>query len=99
RQRLVVTLPGKGVELGLQIAGREIRHVEQQMPAELAPAEFAEEFFHLWPQFWLFVGGEMRGVPDLPRADLAKPQMRRQAGGAGAVGPVAIAGIRREAVL
>ena len=43
-QRLGVVLPGKAVKRRLQIALGQIRYVEQQMAAELAPAELAEEF-------------------------------------------------------
>ena len=65
------------------------------MPAELAPADFTEEFIDIAGESVPFGGGEAGGVPDLAGADLAKAQMRRQARGAGAVGPVAIVGIAR----
>src|SRR5579863_374103 len=41
-------------------------------------------------------GRKKRGVPDLARADLAKAQMRGQAGSAVAVGPVAVFAVAGE---
>ena len=46
-QCLGVVLPGKRVERCLQIARCEIRNVVEQMTAEFAPAEFAEEFIDI----------------------------------------------------
>ena len=69
------------------------------MPAELAPAEFAEEFFDIGGQARVLGRGEARGMPDLARADLAEAKMRRQPRGAVAVGPVAIAGIAGDAAV
>ena len=66
------------------------------MPAELAPAEFAQEFVGIAGARRLIGGGKMRGVPDLARTDLAEAQMRRKAGGAVAIGPVAVFGIAGE---
>src|SRR5581483_9764054 len=96
--RLVVVLPGKGIEGRLQVGGGEIWIVMEQMPAELAPAEFAQEFVGIGRQGGALGRSKARRVPDLPRADLAKAQMRRERGRAVAVGPVAIAGISFEAV-
>ena len=74
-----VGFPGKGVERGLQVTLRQIRHVEQQMPAELAPAQFAEEFIDVAREFRMLGGGKACRVPDLPRADFTEAQMRRKA--------------------
>jgi hypothetical protein len=77
-QRPGIGFPRKGVERGLQVALGQIGNVEQQMPAEFTPAQFAEEFVDVTGELWILGGGKSRGVPDLPRADLAKAQMRRQ---------------------
>ena len=69
------------------------------MPAEFAPAEFAQEFVGIACERGAFGGRKMRGMPDLARADLAEAQMRRQAGCAVAVGPVAIAGVAGKSCL
>ena len=98
-QGLVVALPGEGVEGRLQVALGEIGDVEQQVAAEFAPAEFAEELVDIARELRAFGGGKARGVPDLARAELAESQMRRQSRGAGAVGPVAIAGVSGDAVV
>src|SRR5665647_564438 len=42
-KRLVIVPPWKGVEGGLQVAVGQIRHVEQQVTAEFAPTELAQE--------------------------------------------------------
>src|ERR1700679_3031957 len=68
------------------------------MPAEFAPAEFAQEFVGIASLCGMLGGGKMRGMPNLARADLAKTQMRRKAGGAVAIGPVAISGVARQAM-
>ena len=73
-----VLFPWKGVERRLQVAHRQIRHVEQQVTAELAPADFAEELVDLAREPRVLGGDEMCGVPDLARADFAEPQMRRE---------------------
>ncbi len=63
------------------------------MTAELAPAEFAEEFVDIGGQARVLGRRKARGMPDLARADLAETKVRRQSRGAVPVGPVAIAGI------
>jgi hypothetical protein len=68
------------------------------MSAELAPAEFAEEFVDTAGQRRALGRGKARDVPDLTRADLAAAQMRRQFRGAVAIGPVAIAAIVAQAL-
>ena len=97
-ERLLVVPPRKGVERRLQIARGEIGYVEQQMPAEFAPAELAQEFVGIAGERGTLGGGKMRGMPDLARADLAETQMRREAGGAVAIGPVAIVRCSRQAI-
>src|SRR5579863_585961 len=94
-----VVAPWKGIEGCLQVAGGEIRHVEQQMAAEFAPAEFAQEFVGIASESRTFGGGKLRGMPDLTRADLAKAQMRREGRCAVAVGPIAVFGVALEACL
>jgi hypothetical protein len=89
----LVSCGQEGVEGGLKVAHREVGDVGQQMAAELAPAEFAEEFVDIAGQRRVLGRGKARGVPDLTRADLAAAQMRRQFRGAVAIGPVAIAAI------
>ena len=42
-ERLLVARPGKVVEIGLQVLGGEVRMVVEQVAAELAPAQFAQE--------------------------------------------------------
>ena len=86
-------LPRKGIERRLQVTLGEVRYVEQKVTAELAPAEFAKEFFDVAGKLWVFGRGETRRVPDLSRADLAEPKVRRQPRRAVAVGPVALARI------
>ena len=85
--------------MGLQVARREIGDVEQQMTAELAPAEFAEEFFDVGGQARVLGRGEARGMPDLTRTDLAEAKMRREPRCAVAVGPVAIARVAGNAAV
>ena len=60
------------------------------MAAEFAPAEFAQELVDVAGQGRALGCGKARGVPDLPRADLAEAQMRREPGRAAAIGPVAL---------
>ena len=74
-------------------------HVEQQMAAELAPAELAEELVDVGGQARVLGRRKACGVPDLARADLAETQMRREPRGAVAVGPVAVAGVAGDAVV
>jgi hypothetical protein len=71
-----ILLPRKAVEVGLQVARREIRDVEQQMTAELAPTEFAEKLFDIGGQARVLGRGELRGMPDLTRTDFAEAKMR-----------------------
>ena len=75
---MLVAVPREGVEGGLKVLGCKVGVVEQEVPAELAPAQFAQEFLDAAGKARLSSGGESRGVPDLPRADLAKAQMRRE---------------------
>jgi hypothetical protein len=77
-QRLFVMPPRKCVERGLQIAQREIGHVEQQMSAEFAPARFGEVLVDVAHKGRALGRGKAGGAPELPRADLAKAQVRRQ---------------------
>ncbi len=94
-----IALPGKGVELLLQISVGEVGDVEQQVAAELAPAELAQELVDVAGEARVLGGGEAGCVPELARADLAEAQMRRQARGAVAVGPVAIVGVAADPVV
>ena len=73
---LPVGLPGEAVEIRLQVFGGEVGVVVQQVAAELAPAELAQELFDAGSDRGIFRRGEPRGVPDLARAELAEPQMR-----------------------
>ena len=75
-QRLFIATPRERIEGGLEIAGREIGDVVKEMTAELAPAEFAQEFLDVAGKRRIVVGGEARGMPDLSRTDFAEPQMR-----------------------
>jgi hypothetical protein len=50
----------------------------QQVIAELAPAELGQEFFNVAANPLILLDDELRRMPDLERADLAKAQMRRQ---------------------
>src|SRR5262249_37877844 len=97
-QRPGVALPGEVVKGGLQVLLGEVRVVEQQVSAELAPAQFAQELLDAARQAAMFGGGEAGGGPALPRADLAKAQVRRQRRGAVAVGPVALARVALHAI-
>src|SRR5262249_884774 len=90
-QRLVVMAPRKCVEGRLQVAVGQVVPVKQEMPAELAPAKLAEEFVDIARQRRLLGGRKPGGVPDLPRADLTEPQVRREAGCAVLVRPVTCA--------
>src|ERR1700733_4155112 len=69
------------------------------MPAEFAPAEFAQEFVGVARARGILGRSKMRGMPDLAWTDLAKTQMRRKAGGAVAIGPVTVCGVAGEAAL
>lgn len=51
------------------------------MMTEIAPGQFGKEFVDLDFQSWYLLCGYRGSVSDLPRADLAKPQMRRRARG------------------
>src|SRR3954463_16825656 len=68
------------------------------MAAEFAPAQVAHELVDVGQKHGVPGRDEPRGVPDLPRADLAKTQMGRQPGGAAAVGPVALAAVAHHAI-
>ena len=99
RARLWHRASMESVERGLQVARREVGDVEQQMTAELAPAEFAEELVDVGGQARVLGRRKARGVPDLARTDFAETKMRREPRGAVAVGPVAIAGIAGNAAV
>jgi hypothetical protein len=64
--------PRETAERGLQTARVEIGHIEQQMPAEFAPAELAQEFICVPCERVAFGGCKLRGMPDLARADLTE---------------------------
>src|SRR5271168_5198201 len=75
-KRSLVVSPAEFIKGMLEIARREIGHVEQQVPAEFAPRQFAQELVDVACEPGTLGGGKTRGVPDLPRADLAEPQVR-----------------------
>src|SRR5262249_39994588 len=97
-ERPGVVLPGEGIESRLQVDGGEFRIVEEQVPAELAPAEFAQELVDICRQSRSLGRGKTGRMPDLPWADLAKAQVRRERGGAVAVGTVALACVSLKSV-
>jgi hypothetical protein len=56
-QGVAVAPPGERVEGWLRVAFGQIRDVEQQMAAEFAPAEFAEELVDIAGKLRAFGGG------------------------------------------
>jgi hypothetical protein len=74
----VIGFPGESIERRLQVALGQIGNVEQQMPAEFTPAQFAEEFVDVTGELWMLGGGKTCRVSDLPRADFTEAQMRRK---------------------
>lgn len=53
--------------------------IVEEVAAELAPAEFAQELVDARSECRIFIRGEPRRVPDMARAQFAEPQVRRQA--------------------
>ncbi|MHC2196306.1 hypothetical protein ACVJF1_008939 [Bradyrhizobium diazoefficiens] len=70
---------GKPSKFVCRVFGGEVGVVVEEVAAEFAPAELAQELLDAGPERRILGRGEARGVPDLPRAELAEPQMRRQA--------------------
>ena len=62
--------------------------MEQKVIAKLPPAEFTEEFIDRVGSFGVLCLGMLRGMPNLPRRDIAKPEVGRQFRGVGLRGNV-----------
>lgn len=63
-ERGLVAFPREAVEVRLQVLGGEVGMVVQQVTAELAPAELAQELLDAGPEGRLFRRREPRRMPD-----------------------------------
>src|SRR3546814_18026605 len=73
-----VVAPREGVEIGTEVALRQIGDVIEQVMRELAPAQLGEEFLGTARGAVSLAGAQQHGLPDLARAEPAEIPMPRQ---------------------
>src|SRR3546814_12247648 len=73
-QQSGIVAPREGVEIGTEVALRQIGDVIEQVMREFAPAQLGEEFLGIAHGAVILAGAQPHGMPELARADPAEMQ-------------------------
>src|SRR5271166_6471784 len=75
-KKIAIHFPGEGAKFRTQRTFAQVRHIKQQMTTELTPTYLGEQLFHVACKPWAFGRCKTGTVPDLPRSNLTKAQVR-----------------------